>query len=59
MTIPGIIRPIKSNEELSVSKYILSTYYPAPASFKCHLWSAGVFVSNEAQNFFAVLLQSP
>lgn len=44
MTIPGIIRYIKNNEELSVSKYILSTYYPASAPFKCHLWSVAVFV---------------
>lgn len=45
MTIPGIMRYIKNNEELSVPKYILSSYYPPSVPFKCHLWSVHVFVA--------------
>lgn len=41
MTIPGIISYVKNNEELSVAKYILSSYYPPSVPFKCH---RGAFV---------------
>lgn len=44
MTIPGIIRYIKNSEELSVSKYILSSCYPPSVPFKCHSCRVCLFV---------------
>lgn len=52
MTIPGIIRYIKNNEMPSVSKYILSSYYPPSVPFKCHLWSVPLFVSKKTFSLF-------
>ena len=52
MTIPGIIRYIKNNETPSVSKYILSSYYPPSVPFKCHLWSVPLFISKKTFSLF-------
>lgn len=53
MAIPGIIRYIKNNEELSISKQILSSYYLPSVPSKCHLWSVPLFVEKH-KTFFTV-----
>lgn len=45
VTIAGIIRCGKSNEEQSVSKSILSGCYSTSVPFKCHLRSVRQFVT--------------
>lgn len=52
MTIPGIMRYVKNNEELSVSKYILSRHYLPSVPFKCHLWSDLLFVAKRKTSLF-------
>lgn len=47
MTIPGIMRYVKNNEELSVSKCILSRHYLPSMLFKCHSRSVLFVVKHE------------
>lgn len=45
VTIAGVIRYVKNNEERSVSKSILRGYYSTSVPFKCHLWSVRLLVA--------------
>lgn len=46
------MRYVKNNEELSVSKYILSRHYLPSVPFKCHLWSDLLFVAKRKTSLF-------
>lgn len=54
------MRPTKNNEELSVPKYILSSYYPPSVPFKCHLWSVRLFAAKRETFplFFSKVMES-